>query len=357
MISQNNYGQSWQISLNKLVQTGTSLSNSLNVNNLVIVSGNGSDLKNQRTVLNRAKRKQITKILALELRKIAEDKGNKKLARTFRNTIFCMEKLYVKDGKVHGEYCKNRICLVCLGIRKADIINRYLPIISEWEEPHFLTLTVKAVPARRLRYLIANIQLGFNRIIAKYKKRSQRGNGQKLMGIKSLECNFNAKKRTYNPHFHIIVPNKLTGEILRSEWIKRAKRKNLIDERAQPNFKIKNPKKCLIEVVKYGSKIFTEPDVTKKNQKGYQRQIYVMALYTILEAMQGHRLFDRFGFNLPKQEAYSGTTKILVSPDEFNYDLKSIDWVNINSGSVLSGYCPEPKLNFLLESCINAELA
>ncbi|MEI2695475.1 MAG: protein rep [Saprospiraceae bacterium] len=267
-----------------------------------------------------------------------------------------MEKLYVNNGRVHGEYCKNKICLVCLGIRKADIINRYLPIISEWEEPHFLTLTVKAVPAKRLKYLIANIQLGFKRIIAKHKKRSQRGKGFALIGIKSLECNFNAQDQTYNPHFHIIVPNKITGEILRNEWIKRAKSRKLIDERAQLNIKIKNPLKCLIEVVKYGSKIFTEPDVAKKNQKGIQRQIYIMALYSIIEAMQGLRLFDRFGFNLPRHEANKGIAKMLANPDEFIYDLNSIDWVDSNSGCLLTGYCPEPKLSFLLESCINIEL-
>jgi plasmid rolling circle replication initiator protein Rep len=34
------------------------------------------------------------------------------------------------------------------------------------------------------------------------------------MGIKSLECNFNPKTRTYNAHFHFIVPSKEIAEML-----------------------------------------------------------------------------------------------------------------------------------------------
>lgn len=40
------------------------------------------------------------------------------------------------------------------------------------------------------------------------------------MGIKSLKCNFNPGAKTYNPHFHIIVPDCATAEFLRSEWLK-----------------------------------------------------------------------------------------------------------------------------------------
>ena len=59
----------------------------------------------------------------------------------------------------------------------------------------------------------------FDRIHNQCKKRHQRGKGIKLIGIKLLECNFNPAKQTYNPHFHLIVPNEEIAELLKSEWL------------------------------------------------------------------------------------------------------------------------------------------
>ncbi|TWP27880.1 hypothetical protein ETU08_09155, partial [Apibacter muscae] len=47
----------------------------------------------------------------------------------------------------------------------------------------------------------------FSLILNRYKKRYQRGKAIQLIGIKSLECNFNPQRKTYNPHFHIITAN------------------------------------------------------------------------------------------------------------------------------------------------------
>ena len=59
----------------------------------------------------------------------------------------------------------------------------------------------------------------FSLILGKYKKRYQRGKAIQLMEIKSLECNFNPQKKTYNPHFHIITANKKIAEALKEEWL------------------------------------------------------------------------------------------------------------------------------------------
>ncbi|GAA3515309.1 hypothetical protein GCM10022393_31620 [Aquimarina addita] len=58
----------------------------------------------------------------------------------------------------------------------------------------------------------------------------------------------------------------------------------------------------LVEIIKYGSKIFTEPDLKKRQKETNTAQIYIKALDTMLMAMKGKRIFDRFGFNLPKQK-------------------------------------------------------
>ncbi len=95
-----------------------------------------------------------------------------------------------------------------------------MPVIKEWKEPYFVTLTIKAIPETRLRLLISKVFQGFQRIKDKYRKRNLRGKGITLFGIKSLECNFNPKAKTYNPHLHLIVPNKETAEIFKAEWLK-----------------------------------------------------------------------------------------------------------------------------------------
>lgn len=57
-----------------------------------------------------------------------------------------------------------------------------------------------------------------------------------------------------------------------------------------------------MEVVKYGSKIVTEPVVRDKANKKQERDITAAAVDNILCGRKGHRLFDRFGFIRPKQK-------------------------------------------------------
>jgi len=92
--------------------------------------------------------------------------------------------------------------------------------MKEWQEPYFLTLTVKSCNAENLDKYIHKSIFGFQRITERHRKRFQRGKGKKLCGIRSLECNFNPVQTTYNLHFYIITKNKETVEILLSEWLK-----------------------------------------------------------------------------------------------------------------------------------------
>lgn len=92
--------------------------------------------------------------------------------------------------------------------------------------------------------------LVLNRIIAKYKKRNARGKRSRLIGIRSLESNFNPITKEYNPHFHIIVANEEMGKILIQEWVRRAKTKR-VNRAGQKIERVFNNITALIEVVKY----------------------------------------------------------------------------------------------------------
>lgn len=56
----------------------------------------------------------------------------------------------------------------------------------------------------------------------------------------------------------------------------------------------------MIEIIKYSTRVFTEPDPNSKKKMKASHKIYMAAMYNIISAMKGHRLFDRFGFDLPK---------------------------------------------------------
>jgi len=99
------------------------------------------------------------------------------------------------------------------------MINRYKPIIEQWKDIHFLTLTVKAQPNLNLNKWMARMIKAFEKIRKRCEQCHRRGKGPKLIGIRSLECNFNPKSKTYKPHFHILCASKEIAEIIKKEWI------------------------------------------------------------------------------------------------------------------------------------------
>ncbi len=323
----------------------------------IFVGGTGSDITDEKLWKGRVKKKVITQSMVLQLMRIAENKGNKDFKKSLWNTYHCLNYISSAGDKVYGKYCKNRFCTVCMGNRKAEIMRKYLPILKSWAEPYFVTLTVKAVPARRLKIVIDKVIEGFQIIKEKYRNTNRTGKSLKLIGIKSLECNFNPDKRTYNPHLHILVPNKEIAEILVKEWLLLWKQKgNVIWTIRKGQFirPVKDKERDLRETVKYGTKIFTEPDLNKRSTEKVPRKIYILALYNILMAFKGRRLFDRFGFNLPPGIKYSDeTVKQLDNYDEWVHKPKLTNWVNTNTGEILTDFLPPSELLYLLTNCID----
>jgi hypothetical protein len=310
-------------------------------------------LSNTESLKGKAKRKCITQRLSLHLIDIAKAKGNTKMTKQLWNTYHCHEKLITVNGKSHVNYCKNRLCTVCNSIRKADFINRYFPILKAMEDPYFVTLTLKAVSAKRLKPVIESMLTGFSKIIDKHRKQEERGTGNKFIGIRSLECNFNPIRRTYNPHFHLVVQNKETAEKLIKEWMAYAK-PTWTYKGAQHYRPSNNNEALLIEIIKYGSKIFTEPN-GKKGEKA-PPNIYIKALYNILDAFSGHRLFASFGFTLPPQQKQASEPFLTSDYTEWKFNPFIHDWFSPETGDTLSGFTMPPELANLLENNINKEL-
>lgn len=325
------------------------------------ITGVGTAIDDNPALLKRANKKVVTNALVFALIDVAKANGDFGWIQRYWNTYHCQNELTSHDGKVYGNYCKNRWCTTCSGIRKADFIKRYYSIINSWEAPHLLTITTKTVKARELPVRINLMIKNFSRIMDRCNKRHSRGGGMKLKGIKSLECNYNAVKRWYNPHYHLIVPSRAMGLYIKQEWKKEwNKNEFIVGEKGQDIRPVGNTEKDLVEVIKYGAKILTDPDPDnkRKRKKGDLKglKIYAKALHNIYKAFDRRKLFVNFGFNLDEE---NGVLPIINEVQEFEswkYNAKEMDWINTATGKKLTEYQIDYQLENLLKDYIDLEL-
>ena len=299
----------------------------------------------------------ITSALTLKLVDAAKNKGDFERAKRYWNTFHCQNEITKAGNRIYGKYCKNRFCTVCNSNRKAQVIKQYLPLVKQWPDPQFVTLTVRAVYAQSLSRRLTEVYKNFQKIISKYKKRNQRGKGIRLMGIRSIESNFNPEDLTYNPHIHLVVPDKETAEILVKEWLA-IWPKYYTSRKGQRIDPVNNLEKVLIEIMKYTSKVFTDPtmETDKKKKSKLPHRIYVAALDNIIAALERHRCFDRFGFNLPAKKMKVSIRTTLTIYSDLKYSLKLNDWIDPGTDELLTDYQPPPPLMEILKNDIDMVL-
>lgn len=84
--------------------------------------------------------------------------------------------------------------------------------------------------------------------------------------------------------------------------------------------------------------------------------IYARAFYNILAGMRGLRLFERFGFDLPKDnQKNKPNARVTIDYQEFIYVPEFHNWQYTDSEQTLFGYVPEQVVKELLENCIDKE--
>jgi hypothetical protein len=113
-----------------------------------------------------------------------------------------------------------------------------------------------------------------------------------------------------------------------------------------------------VELVKYGTKIFTDPFMKKKNERKVASVIYVSAIDNIIYAMKDLRIFERFGFDLsPLQKIKANQSQILSHYDEWIHDPKQNDWRNAEDyEQLLTGYTLTGELLDILENNVDMVL-
>ncbi|AYD48136.1 hypothetical protein D6B99_11340 [Arachidicoccus soli] len=148
-------------------------------------------------------------------------------------------------------------------------------------------------------------------------------------------------------------------DILIEEWLAlrgNAKKYKYVSRSAQDARPITNNVKALIEIVKYGSKIFTRSDVNKRAEKN-NSNVYAAALNNIFNAMKGLRIFDRFGFDLQKENNIEKTSRSVIKDfDEWNFEINKFDWINNESDERLSKYIPLGQLLDLLNNRVDTNI-
>ncbi len=286
-----------------------------------------------QATLDILRRRARSKYLSLPLAtRLAELRSP--LEKSYRNTIYCASTLRQNGGKLQGKYCGNRWCLVCNRVRTARAISRYKPVLDQWREPMFVTLTVRNVGGDQLAETIGEMLARF----AAASRGITRTDGLSFEALRKLECTHSYHRGDYHPHFHALVNGRAAAEALRTRWL--AAWGDQADAQAQ-DVRAATPGSAH-ELFKYFTKLASSAG-------GKKQFIPVEALDTIFRAMRGRRVWQPVGFTATPQvdeEAQIGTdgTTEALTPvadgTEWAWEQDQHDWVDHRTGELLTGWEP-----------------
>ena len=323
----------------------------------------------KRTLQKRAKRKYLQNGLTLSLINFIEQEGEQ-IILSGKKSLFDLDKLVllekriwkmyhccrnvIKNGnRIHGKYCKNRLCLICNSIRQAQNLNRYKSVIQEWKDPYFVTLTIKNVHPKDLDNAITEMNTIYKRIYrAKQRKDARQGlsDQEKIMLIKKLECTYNPKFGEYHPHFHMIVRHKRDADYIMKRWLKDTT--HLVTDAKGQDIK-KCDENGAHELFKYFTKVFTTiPSDSVGGLKKGQKGAFLESILFMFDVMHGKRTLSGVGFKLPevvKEE------KEAIKPElstHYEWNKTCSDWVSHTTGECLSGFIPSDSIKQLSKSYI-----
>jgi len=356
--------------------------------------------KNKPTVdeQEKLKKKAIAKMVSHKLAGQLSKLPDTELSKAYNRTLNCANYHYVEGGEIHTEYCRCRWCLVCNRIRTAKLINTYVPIISTWDNPHMLTLTVPNCEGFHLQDTIERMQdvfLSIRRLIKRgrsrrtYKKgldgkykRDKHGNrivkdkpfqGINFEALRKIEVTYNEKTQTYHPHFHIAFNDPKAAHLFRMEWLKQFQDAEYQAQDLRPIDK--TDLGSVKELFKYFSKIFS---TVKKGDGTEVNVAHVERLNVIFEAMDGKRTLQPYGFtkkdyqeqierinlsdNLQEELTQSEIEQITQFESELKrqeldipdgvYRWSGQTWKNTRLSKTLVDYQPSDNLKTLIENIL-----
>jgi hypothetical protein len=288
----------------------------------------------------RARVKFLSEAMAVGLANVPDSK----LTKSYWNTFYCSSILQKKGDSLTGKYCKNRWCLVCCRIRSAQLIKQYAPVLASWPEKHLVTLTVPNCSEADLVATKEQMKAGFNRIRHTFQmqhRRKQRA--APLVALRKLECTHNPDRDDYHPHFHLVVPDYAAAVELRAAWLVQFPSAKWDAQDIRPA-----DGGAGHELFKYFTKLVTT--------KSKERFIRLAPLNVIFEAIAGQRTFQAFG--IPKTVEELGDEEAEALAEELEIDAvfewvqAQADWVDKESGEMLTNYTPSAQFKKFVETKI-----
>ena len=256
------------------------------------------------------------------------------LHSSYWNSYHCSTVLEQSNGEITATYCKNRWCIVCNRIRIAKAIRDYLPVIDSWEDPYFVTLTAPAVKGHQLDARLEEMTKEIWRPLQRSIQRSLKRRGKGFKGIRKVEVTYNAGSKSFHPHFHVIVEGEGTARALSDSWMKRNPKASRRAQDVRPC-----NASALLELFKYFTKLVSD-----------DQRVSALNLDTIFRAMKGRRVFQSFGFRMPKVEAtVEEEFELNQSTPAFSqikrhviweWDQDLADWIDHETGECLTEYEP-----------------
>ena len=207
------------------------------------------------------------------------------MERSYWTAWRCGNILVQNGQRLTTTYCKHRVCIQCNRIRTAELMNGYLPQIERFTDSHFVTLTTPNVRQEYLREEFEHLIKTFGLIMRKAKRK-----GLRNTALRKIECTYNPKRNTYNPHIHVIADNLELATFIRNEWLKRnvyASRRAQDIRRADTN--------SAMELFKYFTKLVHINHEQSKSGEPTKVELQPRALDSILSAIKGKRTFQTYG--------------------------------------------------------------
>lgn len=301
--------------------------------------------------IKKARRKYFSNGLSVGLVSAAENNEDSVLKKSYWRTYHCNSqiKLHNIDGRntLQSKYCNARWCMTCNSVRTAKHIIAYTPVLNDWDDACFVTLTQKTVIKELLPLQIAEMYRIFSSIKDYAKKRFGRGTLHfKLEGIRKLECTYNQNTDLYHPHFHIVFKTMEMGKFVMAEWLKRNCNAGVKGQNCK-----KADKYTLVELFKYMSKVIASTG--KKPKTPVERVINANALDVIFNAMIGTRTVQSFGFVKPKIDLDCNADNLKVkgiADAVLQWSDAATDWVDTETGELFTGYKPSESFKKLIDN-------
>lgn len=272
---------------------------------------------------NRQKAKAIT---LAQLYPLIDVKSH--LEKSYWRTYHCNNTLYQDGYKYTTRYCNGRWCTVCNRIRMAKMINAYSVPLMKLKNLQFVTLTAPNVKGEELRDEIGRMYKNWRSINQSMRQTHK----MDIKGIRKLECTYNHKLNSFNPHFHFLIEGREQAEKLVELWLKK-------NPEASPKAQdIRHAdKKSLLELFKY-------------TVKGVHKGKYNPdALDQIYQALYGKRTYQNFGIAKMTTEDVDELKADEITFKGYRHDMWSWskeckDWVNAD-GELLTEMIIEGKLS------------